>query len=574
MATQLPVLTGLNADNITSNSARVSWTAVTNASSYQITYTPSGGTSTTVTSSTNSVDITNLLNFTSYSVEVVAVGDGTTYSDSDPSSALTFTTLNQLATPTIDVSAEDDFGVVIQQIAGATTYHLQYRAQDTTAWTDITSTSNDIELPSSIPTGVVYEFRAYVSDSTGVALDSDFSDILTEKLFSTLTYKSIKTRTTTSISFNVSYLVSGRYVSEYKPRSSSKWTIIGTQTLYAAPSGNNVVVTSPSGLAPSTAYDFRVRLVRDDGESRWLNVSQVTKASVSGPPAPTCTVDGTTVYVQITPLEGYSWYQVVAYVKSPNETGAVRLPWSQATNQTVTKLYEYTYYTTRVQYRVTAENDAYENDSFRSMTQVLTGEPQLETPTGLESSNITSTSARIGWNSVYGAVDYILEYRVRGNDTWIEGGTHPLMSESATQLKATITEVGMAETFGSVVNDADQFSISALFEISVSDVSDDATFCINLDYPTETAPGIYEEYIVVLMLVDGSNVTSVPLELISVHPIDDLRILSIMATYEQLAAVESGQAMLAILTRDSYTEAMDATITDVSPDSTEITIVL
>ena len=49
--------------------------------------------------------------------------------------------------------------------------------------------------------------------------------------------------------------------------------------------------------------------------------------------------------------------------------------------------------------------------------------------------------------------------------------------------------------------------------------------------------------------------------------------LLVTATYEQLAAVEGEQAMLAILTRDSNAEATDATITDVSPDSTEITIV-
>ena len=46
--------------------------------------------------------------------------------------------------------------------------------------------------------------------------------------------------------------------------------------------------------------------------------------------------------------------------------------------------------------------------------------PQLQTPTGLESSNITSTSARVGWNAVTNATDYKVEYRAQGATNWTE----------------------------------------------------------------------------------------------------------------------------------------------------------
>jgi hypothetical protein len=44
----------------------------------------------------------------------------------------------------------------------------------------------------------------------------------------------------------------------------------------------------------------------------------------------------------------------------------------------------------------------------------------LSTPTGLYADNITSDSARIGWNAVENAVDYKVEYRRQGDTTWNE----------------------------------------------------------------------------------------------------------------------------------------------------------
>lgn len=44
----------------------------------------------------------------------------------------------------------------------------------------------------------------------------------------------------------------------------------------------------------------------------------------------------------------------------------------------------------------------------------------LATPTGLTSTSVTSSSARVGWNSVTNAVDYKVEYRVQGATNWTE----------------------------------------------------------------------------------------------------------------------------------------------------------
>lgn len=44
----------------------------------------------------------------------------------------------------------------------------------------------------------------------------------------------------------------------------------------------------------------------------------------------------------------------------------------------------------------------------------------LATPTGLSADQITSNSARIGWNAVANATDYKVEYRRQGDTTWNE----------------------------------------------------------------------------------------------------------------------------------------------------------
>lgn len=72
--------------------ASFTWTAVENASSYTIAYTPTGGTEQTVTGITGtSRTITGLTNDVAYTCKIKADGDGTSYSDSDYSSTISVT---------------------------------------------------------------------------------------------------------------------------------------------------------------------------------------------------------------------------------------------------------------------------------------------------------------------------------------------------------------------------------------------------------------------------------------------------------------------------------------------------
>ena len=72
--------------------ATFTWDEVANASSYTISYTPAGGDEATVTGITGiSRTITGLTNGTEYTCKIKAVGNGTTYEDSDYSSTITVT---------------------------------------------------------------------------------------------------------------------------------------------------------------------------------------------------------------------------------------------------------------------------------------------------------------------------------------------------------------------------------------------------------------------------------------------------------------------------------------------------
>ena len=72
--------------------ASFSWDAVANASSYTISYTPEGGAEQTVSGITGtSRTITGLTNDKAYTCKIKAVGDGTSYSDSEYSSTISVT---------------------------------------------------------------------------------------------------------------------------------------------------------------------------------------------------------------------------------------------------------------------------------------------------------------------------------------------------------------------------------------------------------------------------------------------------------------------------------------------------
>lgn len=90
--TPLTTPTGLNASATTYSTATLTWGNVTNAIKYQVTLTPAGGTAKTDEATGTTYNATGLSPETTYTWTVKAIGDGTTYCDSEESTSGTFTT--------------------------------------------------------------------------------------------------------------------------------------------------------------------------------------------------------------------------------------------------------------------------------------------------------------------------------------------------------------------------------------------------------------------------------------------------------------------------------------------------
>ena len=104
--TKLTSPTNMASGSITTTGFRANWDAVSHASSYTVkVFTYPGGVQVGANQtniSTNYYDVSSLTANTAYTFTVTAVGDGTTYSDSDPASSTNFSTsaLSKLSTPT------------------------------------------------------------------------------------------------------------------------------------------------------------------------------------------------------------------------------------------------------------------------------------------------------------------------------------------------------------------------------------------------------------------------------------------------------------------------------------------
>ena len=89
-ATQLATPTGLDATCTANNTLNVTWNAVPNASSYAVYYKTTTATAwRSSTASTNSVTLRGLVASNTYNIKVVAVGDGTNYTNSEESATIT-----------------------------------------------------------------------------------------------------------------------------------------------------------------------------------------------------------------------------------------------------------------------------------------------------------------------------------------------------------------------------------------------------------------------------------------------------------------------------------------------------
>ena len=275
------VPSALTSSSITSSTATLSWAAVSGATSYNIQYRTTGGTSTppwtSTTATTNSKSLTGLASSSTYEFQVqTACTSGT----SSFTTSATFTTLSCLAPTGLAASATTTSGATITwtAVTGATGYHLNYRITGTTTWTTVSPTTNTYSLTGlAAATSYDYEVQT-VCTGGGSSIYSTVGAFTTLAVPTCGITSSLGSSSITSSSATLSWVaVSGAtsYNIQYRPTGTTTWSTTTATT-------NSVGL---SGLSASTTYEYQVQTVCASGTSSFTASATFVTLGACGIPS-------------------------------------------------------------------------------------------------------------------------------------------------------------------------------------------------------------------------------------------------------------------------------------------------
>ncbi|MEO8148454.1 MAG: fibronectin type III domain-containing protein [Bacteroidia bacterium] len=256
---------GLNATNITNNSATVNWNAVTGAIIYNVRYRLSPAPNNlwlTVTATTNSANLTGLASNSSYEYQVQAG-----YSPAGGVIALgAFSPLSYFTTLGITNACNVPTGLYTNNITttsakvnwgttGASSYRLRYRVAGSLAWTIKNTTNNFKNLTGLVSnTNYQWQVRSVCITAAGVVVYSAWSPSAT---FHTLGLNTCATPTGLTsaaatvngiaLSWNATGALS--YNIRYKPANTAAWIATTSTT-------NSKLIT---GLLSGVSYEWQVQ---------------------------------------------------------------------------------------------------------------------------------------------------------------------------------------------------------------------------------------------------------------------------------------------------------------------------
>lgn len=432
---------GLTASSVTTSGVTLSWTAVTGAVSYSIQYRPNSSTTwSSATSTTNSKSITGLNSGTTYQYQVSTVCSSGT---SAYSTTATFTT--NAASVNCGIPDVAYFGTINKtsssatvywtSIAGAVSYKVQYRVNNSgSAWTQLTTTIDTANL-SGLAASTQYEFQVQSVCSGGTSAFSS-SGIFTTTAFScsipssasfistgiTTTSATIGwTAVSSATGYNIQYRVNG---------SGSTWNATSATT-------NSKLI---SGLSAGTTYEFQVQTICSGGNSSFSSSGIFTTSVAVSCGLPDVNYFTSTNKTAVSATVGWNavsgatGYNVQYRVRN---TGT----WSTVSTSTVsanlTSLSASTNYEFQVQTICSGGVGAFSASGIFSTIAATT---TCGVPTGMSASGITTSGATLGWTSVTGATSYTVQYRKSGTTSWTTVTTTSASKSVSGLLAATAYE--------------------------------------------------------------------------------------------------------------------------------------
>lgn len=178
---QLAVPTNLTVSSITATKAKLSWSAVANATGYNVVVTDvaTGAVKASIqTQACSNVAVSGLTKTSTYTVSVVAVDSTQRYEDSEPAAA-SFATIDvkKLVKPSGLTTSRTDNSITIswKAVSNAAKYYVQYKPSTASSYTSLYTTSTSVTI-AGLKSGTTYNVRikATPSDTADYA-NSDYT---------------------------------------------------------------------------------------------------------------------------------------------------------------------------------------------------------------------------------------------------------------------------------------------------------------------------------------------------------------------------------------------------------------
>jgi len=406
--------TNLVVNNITDNSAQISWTAVSGALSYELEYVPTGSTNAIrIPTTLTNVSLSNLLCGTSYDVVVRAVCGTNVIS---PNATVTFTTTAIGCPQNCDAPADirvselttNSFRLTWIGVPAALYYEFQFKEVGDPDPTPIQVTDTTIiRTGLDFNTRYTYLVRAVCATNRTSEWIGDTTKTLSPCFVPTNIKVNNITTTTASVSWDIplnalEYVVSWREVGQTTPFDEATVT------------QNSYTIT---GLTPGFEYEFFVRsLCGAMGSSEESPVDTFTTEII-----PECRQPRDLKFLSVTKNSGLMVWspvdQATTYEIEYQENGGTQQFTARSTRSAIVLngLKPATEYCWRVRAECGANNfSEFSRDTCFTTLPDITS---CAAPTGIRISNVSNTTATITWNAVQGAIRYEVKYNIVGNTT-------------------------------------------------------------------------------------------------------------------------------------------------------------